>query len=84
VAMYSPTSEMGAPSRKPLSGSSKTASSGTIFASSARRAGMSHCQWQTVSSREAVSIGLIVTEGVINALKHAFPEDERRAHRRRL
>lgn len=28
----------------------------------------------TVVSREAVSIGLIVTESVINALKHAFPQ----------
>ena len=35
----------------------------------------------TVVSSEAVSIGLIVIESVINALKHAFPEDQdRRAH----
>ena len=27
-----------------------------------------------MTSSKAVSIGLIVTEGVINALKHAFPE----------
>jgi anti-sigma regulatory factor (Ser/Thr protein kinase)/uncharacterized coiled-coil protein SlyX len=31
----------------------------------------------TVSSSNAVSIGLIVTEGVLNALKHAFPEDKK-------
>jgi chemotaxis protein methyltransferase CheR len=30
----------------------------------------------TVSSGDAVSIGLIVTEGVINALKYAFPSDK--------
>jgi two-component sensor histidine kinase len=30
----------------------------------------------TVSSNDAVSIGLIVTEAVINALKHAFPTDK--------
>jgi two-component sensor histidine kinase len=39
-----------------------------------------HCRWQTVSSREAVSIGLIVTEGVINALKHAFPVNKKDGH----
>ena len=31
-------------------------------------------QWGTVVSSEAVSIGLIVIESVINALKHAFPQ----------
>jgi two-component sensor histidine kinase len=30
----------------------------------------------TVSAGDAISIGLIVTEGVINALKHAFPRGE--------
>ena len=29
-----------------------------------------------MSSSDAVSIGLIVTEAVINALKHAFPTDK--------
>ena len=33
-------------------------------------------KWETVSSRQAVSIGLIVTEGVMNALKHAFPKSQ--------
>ena len=34
-----------------------------------------HVEGGTVSSRQAVSIDLIVTELVINALSHAFPGD---------
>jgi two-component sensor histidine kinase len=34
------------------------------------------CDAGSVTPREAVSIGLIVTELILNALKHAFPDDK--------
>jgi chemotaxis protein methyltransferase CheR len=34
------------------------------------------CDAGSVPSREAVSLGLIVTELILNALKHAFPDDK--------
>jgi two-component sensor histidine kinase len=34
----------------------------------------------SVTSREAVSLGLIVTELILNALKHAFPDNDKSDH----
>ena len=34
------------------------------------------CDGGSITSREAVSLGLIVTELILNALKHAFPDDK--------
>ncbi|MFW6028426.1 MAG: sensor histidine kinase [bacterium] len=36
-----------------------------------------HAQAGTATSEEAVSMGLVVTELVLNALKHVFPDDSR-------
>jgi two-component sensor histidine kinase len=35
------------------------------------------CDGGSVSSREAVSLGLIATELILNALKHAFPHSKK-------
>jgi two-component sensor histidine kinase len=37
-----------------------------------------------VTSREAVSLGLMVTELILNALKHAFPDNNKPTLFRRL
>jgi two-component sensor histidine kinase len=38
-----------------------------------------HAEGGNLSSSDAVSVGLIVTEGVLNALKHAFSQDKKGA-----